>query len=294
MALLSRVFESKPKTFSFEVFPTGTPEAYAKLFVTLEELCALKPDFISCTYGAGGGSREKTFDIVERIQKVHGVPAMAHLTCILHTRAEIEEILKTFEARGIDNLLALRGDPPKDAAATKPSDLRYSCELVALIRERLGKKVSIGVAGFPETHTLAPDADADAAYLKQKVLAGADFVITQLFFDNRRYFDYVERLRKIGVNVRVIPGILPILDYEGLKRFCERCGAGIPKEVHEIFTPLAGDPARTVEAGVEFAIRQCRELLAGGAPGIHFYTLNKSYSVKQILRSLRSDDKIAR
>jgi len=283
------ILQSKKKLFSLEVFPAQTPEGHEKLLLTLKDLCALKPDFISCTYGAGGGSREKTLDVVEHIQKKYGVPAMAHLTCVLHSRKEIETILEDMDRRGIRNILALRGDPPKgqsaDAALT--GDLKYSSELVAFIRSKLGQKVSIGVAGFPEGHLLAPDKDSDARYLREKVGAGADFVVTQLFFENRLYFEYVERLKKLGVNVPVLPGILPITDYAGLKRFCERCGASIPQEVHKIFEPIAGDPARTLEAGLQFAVKQCRSLLAGGAPGIHLYTLNKLHPSDKILSSIR-------
>ena len=287
--MIRNLFGSKKKVFSFEVFPAQTPEGHQKLLTTLKDLCGLKPDFISCTYGAGGGSRDKTLDVVETIQKSYQTPAMAHLTCVLHTKSEIGGILKDIQRRGIRNILALRGDPPKgqpaDAALT--GDLRYSSDLVRLIRSQYGDQVSIGVAGFPEGHILAPDKDADARYLKEKVLAGADFVITQIFFDNRLYFEYVERLKKIGVQVPVLPGILPITDYAGLKRFCERCGAGIPKAVHEIFGPLEGDASRTVEAGIRFAVEQCRGLLGGGAPGIHLYTLNKLHPSDKILSKIR-------
>jgi methylenetetrahydrofolate reductase (NADPH) len=285
--LIGRAFGTKP-TFSFEVFPAKTPQAREQLVRTVGELCALGPDFISCTYGAGGGSREGTLDIVELIQKKHGVAAMAHLTCVQQSHAEIESVLDDIFRRGITNILALRGDPPKDQQnAPWTGDFKYSSELVAFIRRRFGQKVSIGVAGFPEKHPLAPTADADASFLKLKVEAGAEFVITQLFFDNKLYFDYVARLKKTGVTAPVVPGILPVLDYEALKRFCAMCGASIPKAVHDIFAPLSGDPKATVEAGIQYAIRQSRELLAGGAPGIHFYALNKTYSVERILQALR-------
>ncbi len=287
MALLTELFQKKEKTFSFEVFPAKTPEGHAKLLETVKGLCALKPDFISCTYGAGGGNRDRTFDVVEHIQKAYGISAMAHLTCICHDRAEIEAILREFEKRGIQNILALRGDPPKDDPSKKPGDLPYSRDLVAFIRSKLGKKPSVGVAGFPEKHLLAPSLEADADYLKQKIDAGADFVITQLFFDNDFYFDYVKRLRKIGVKARVLPGILPITDYAALKRFCELCGTSIPQKVHAIFGPIADDPAKTLEAGTRFAIEQCRALLEGGAPGIHFYTLNKAHPTDEILKAIR-------
>lgn len=284
---ISRIFSAKERTFSFEVFPAKTPESHARLLATLKELCALKPDFISCTYGAGGSSRDKTFDVVEHIQKTHHVPAMAHLTCISHTKDEIKAILEQFERRHITNILALRGDPPQDDPQAKPKGFQYSSDLVEDIRSHFKDKVSIGVAGFPEKHPLATNVDSDAQYLKKKIEAGADFVITQLFFDNQLYVDYVARLRKIGVKARVIPGLLPITDYHGLIRFCERCGASVPQEVHDIFKPIADEPAKVLQAGIDFAIQQCRDLLKRGAPGIHFYTLNKIHPIDTILKAVR-------
>lgn len=286
--LLSQLFRTKEKTFSFEVFPANTPESHAKLLKNLEGLCALKPDFISCTYGAGGGNRSKTIDTVEHIQNTYGVPAMAHLTCIAHTQGEIKNILDEFKAKKINNILALRGDPPKDASSVPENPgFKYASDLVAFIRSHRKNDVSIGVAGFPEKHLLAPSLEADANYLKQKMDAGADFVITQLFFDNRCYFDYVKRLAKLGVKNPVLPGILPITDYNALIRFCDRCGATVPDKVHEIFKPIAGDPEKTLKAGIDFAVQQCRELSKGGAPGIHFYTLNRLHPVSEILTAIR-------
>lgn len=290
MTLLTELFQSTRPTFSLEVFPAKTPEGDQKLLKTLDSLCGLNPSFVSCTYGAGGSSRDKTFEIVDHIQTEHRIPAMAHLTCITHTRAEIDRIFAEFERRHIRNILALRGDPPQDGAAYhgQRNDFQYSSDLVALIRSRFRGDAAIGVAGFPEKHPLAPDYESDARFLKIKIDAGADFVITQLFFDNQAYFSYVDRLRKIGVKVPIIPGILPITDYEALKRFCARCGAVIPNKVHAIFAPIADDREKTLVSGFDFAIRQCRDLLQYGAPGIHFYTLNKVHPVDGILQALRS------
>ena len=277
------------KIFSFELFPPKTPEGYVKLQETIRQMCALKPDFISCTYGAGGGSRAKTLDIVEHIQKEHGTTAVAHLTCVLHTKAEIKNILEEMKRRGIAHVLALRGDPPKENPGWTPGpeNFRYSYELVAFIRKNFGDYFNIGVAGFPEGHLLAPDRNLDAQYLKSKIDAGADFVITQLFFNNQDYFDYIVRLKKLGVNTPVIPGILPITDYNALVRFCALCGASIPAQIHEIFKPLADDPAKTLEAGIRFAVKQCQELLKKGAPGLHFYTLNKVSPTDIILKQIQ-------
>jgi len=276
-------------TFSFELFPPKTEEGYKKLLATIPLLCALGPDFISCTYGAGGGSREKTLDIVEHIQNDLHVPSVAHLTCVLHTKTEIKDILNEMKRRGITRVLALRGDIPKDNPDWTPqkNNFKYSWELVAFIRKHFGDYFNIGVAGFPEGHILCPDRDQDAFYLKNKIDNGADYVITQLFFNNQDYFDYVDRLRKLGVKQRIIPGILPICDYPGLVRFCAVCGASIPEKVHAIFKPLAHDPEKTLAAGIDFCLKQSRELLQKGVPGLHFYTLNKIHPIDVIVKGLR-------
>ncbi len=289
MQKLTNIFLNKPRTFSFELFPPKTPEGHEKLLHTISQLCNLKPDFISCTYGAGGGSRDKTLDIVEHIQKNHNVVGVAHLTCVMHTKNQIKNILTEIKRRNIHNVLALRGDPPKENPDWKPGadNFHYSNELVSFMRQNFGDHFGIGVAGFPEGHILSTDIDEDAKYLKGKIDAGADYVITQLFFDNKDYFEYVARLRKLGVDCRVIPGILPITDYNGLVRFCATCGASIPQKVHDIFKPIASDPQKTMEAGIKFCVEQCKQLLTLGAPGIHFYTLNKIEPVTTILKSLR-------
>ena len=217
------------------------------------------------------------------------VPALAHLTCVMHTKAQIKNILEEIKRRNIRNVLALRGDPPKERPDWKPGEdnFHYSNELVSFMRQNFGDYFGIAVAGFPEGHVLSTDKTQDAVYLKGKVDSGADFIITQLFFDNKEYFDYVARLRKLGVDKRIIPGILPITDYNGLVRFCSTCGASVPQKVHDIFKPIAADPQKTLEAGIKFCVEQCRQLLTLGAPGIHFYTLNKVEPVSTIIKSLR-------
>ncbi len=288
MSKIQNIFKEKGRTFSFEFFPPKTEEGHLKFLKMVPDFCALKPDFISCTYGAGGGSRAKTLDIVDHIQNDLRVPSMAHITCVMHTRDEIKGILQEMKQRKICNVLALRGDPPKENPDWKPGPehFNFSFELVAYIREHFGSDFNIGVAGFPEGHLLCPDRNLDAQYLKNKIAHGADFVITQLFFDNQDYFDYVARLKKLGVGTRIIPGILPITDYPGLVRFCALCGASIPDRVHAIFKPIAEDRAKTLEAGTRFCIEQAQGLLSGGAPGLHFYTLNKIHPVDVILKTL--------
>ena len=289
MKKVTDVFKEKKRTFSFELFPPKTEEGYQKLLATIAELAALQPDYISCTYGAGGGSREKTFDIVQHIQENHGTIGVAHLTCVLNTKEEIKNILSAIKNRGICNVLALRGDPPQNNPDWKPGpdNFKYSSELCAFIRQHFDHQFAIGVAGFPEGHVLCPDREQDAKFLKIKIDSGADFVITQLFFDNTDYFSYIERLRKLDVRARVLPGILPITDYGSLLRFCKLCGAGIPSKVKKIFEPIQEDKEKTLAAGIKFAVEQCRELIKGGAPGLHFYSLNKLHPVDTILKEVR-------
>ena len=289
MPKITDIFNRKKSTFSFELFPPKTQEGYLKLLNMLGALCDLSPDFISCTYGAGGGSREKTLDIVEHIQKQHHTPTVAHLTCVLHTKNEILNILTEMKKRGICNVLALRGDIPRDNPNWTPGadNFKYSWELVAFIRQHFQDHFSIGVAGFPEGHLLCPNREQDALYLKNKITSGADYVITQLFFNNQDYFDYVNRLRKLDVISRIIPGILPITDYNALVRFCGMCGASIPQEVHDIFQPIAEDKEKTLSAGISFCLKQSRELLQKGVPGLHFYTLNKTHPIDVIIKDLQ-------
>ncbi|HOW35796.1 MAG TPA: methylenetetrahydrofolate reductase [NAD(P)H] [Candidatus Omnitrophota bacterium] len=289
MKKLSDILNQRQKTYSFEFFPPKTEAGYQNLLATIEKLATLKPDFMSVTCGAFGGNRERTAEIVEHIQNKHRILGVQHVTCIGNTREEIKEILDKTKSRGILNVLALRGDPPQDNPNWQPgkNNFRYSYELCEFIRSAYGDYFSIGVAGFPEGHVLCPDKEQDARYLKMKIDAGADYVISQLFFENKDYFKYVERLRKLGVRNPIIPGIIPITDYQNIVNFCKKCGASIPKKVHDIFAPIAGDPQKTISEGIKFAVNQCRELLKNGAPGLHFYTLNKVQPVDTIFREVR-------
>lgn len=288
MQKISDILKSKKPTLSFELFPPKTDQGYANLKTTIGQLCDLKPDFFSCTYGAGGGSRGKTLDIVELIEKQYNITAMAHLTCVLHTRAEIRDIVTDIQARSVRNILALRGDPPKDQPDWNPGpeNFQYSSQLVGAIREQFQDYFSLSVAGFPEGHQLCPYREKDADYLKLKIDAGADFVVTQLFFNNQDYFDYIERLRCRGVTVPVIPGILPVTNFDALMRFTAMCGATVPGDVQAIFEPLKNDPEATMAAGINLCVQQCRDLIDGGAPGLHFYTLNKIQPIQDIVWKL--------
>ena len=290
MKKISEILLENKKTFSLELFPPKTPEGYEKLLTTIELFAKLKPDFISCTYGAGGGSRDKTLDIVEHIAKTYRIPSIAHLTCVLNTKEQIKSILENIKKRGIKNVLALRGDPPINDPDWQPTkeNFRYAYELCRFIKETYGNEFCVGVAGFPEGHILCPNKELDAKYLKMKIDAGADYVVTQLFFNNNDYFQYVERLRKLGIKNPILPGIVPITDYHATIRFCERCGASIPQTVHNIFSPTADDKTTTMKKGIDFCISQCRDLLKNGAPGIHFYPLNKIHPIDVILPEIKN------
>lgn len=285
---ITDIFKEKDRTFSFEFFPPKTPKGLENLYKTVEELNKLSPDFVSVTYGAGGSTRGTTMDICVEIQKRFNLTVMHHLTCVGHNQEELKAILDKVKTNRIKNILALRGDPPKGVEKWEPAPdgLEYCYQLNDLIRNNYGDFFSIGVAGFPEGHINCPDKETDTGYLKIKIEHGGEFVITQLFFDNNIYSEYIERLRKAEVNVRVLPGILPITSYEGLLKFCNTCGATITQEVHDIFKPLRNDEEATRKAGIEFAVKQCQDLLDRGAPGLHFFTLNKVEPSREIWKKL--------
>ena len=282
------ILKEKERTYSFEFFPPKTEKGRGKLPETASTLKELEPDWFAVTYGAGGTTRELTMDIVDELQKRFQVPTMHHLTCVGHSKAELKAIIEKMKEKNICNILALRGDPPQGVEHWEPAPdgFEYCYQLIELIRS-YGGFFSIGVAGFPEGHIDCPDKETDSKYLKIKIDAGGEFVITQLFFDNKDYFEYLERVRKIGVKVRIIPGILPVTDYQTLLRFCNTCGSTIPQRVHDIFKPLDGDAEATYKTGVEFAVEQCNELLEGGAPGLHFFTLNKVDPTREILNKIK-------
>ena len=274
---------------SFEFFPPKTDEGDKTLFEkTIPALMELKPDFCSVTYGAGGTTRDKTLLIVDRIQKQHGLTAVAHLTCVNHTREQVRELLAQIRALGVKNILALRGDPPGGGEFTKtPGGFEYSNELVQFIREQNG--FSIGVAGFPEGHIACKAGkQTDWGYLKEKISAGADFVLTQLFFDNADFYEFRDHLtKKLGVNVPIVPGIISILSGPQIKRFTALCGSKIPPALAAQLDKIGDDDAAAGEFGIEYATKQCEDLLKNGVPGIHFYTLNKPHSTARILKNLR-------
>jgi methylenetetrahydrofolate reductase (NADPH) len=274
-------------TFSFEFFPPKTPQGEENLYAALAELRTLEPSFVSVTYGAGGSTRAKTLEIVNRIKDDYALEAMAHFTCVGATVQELRTTLDELHASAVDNVLALRGDPPQghEQWVKTPGGLEYSRELVELIRTHY--PFAIGAACFPETHIHAPSPTADIEYLAQKVHAGVDFLITQLFFDNAHYFDFLARARAAGITVPIIPGILPITHIGQLERMTKMCGAQIPAGLHRELHARESQPEAVIDFGVAYATLQCAQLLAAGAPGIHFYTLNRSPATRAILSALK-------
>jgi methylenetetrahydrofolate reductase (NADPH) len=273
--------------FSFEFFPPKTPEGEKNLYRALSELKPLDPSYVSVTYGAGGSTRDKTLEIVQRIKEEFDLEAMAHFTCVEQTVEEIEATLQRMRDAGLDNVLALRGDPPQGQTEwTKTGGgLEYSHELVRLIRD--GYEFSVGAACFPETHIHATSPEDDLRYLKEKVDAGVDFLITQMFFDNALYFDFVERARAIGIETPIIPGIWPITNVAQIQKVTEMCGATISAEMRAELEARRDEPEAALDFGVAYATLQCAELLRNGAPGIHFYTLNRSPATRAILGALK-------
>jgi methylenetetrahydrofolate reductase (NADPH) len=273
--------------FSFEFFPPKTDEGELSLRATLEALRRLEPDFVSVTYGAGGSSRGRTVELTKWIKQDLGIEAMAHLSCVGSTREELGLILDGMAAAGIENVLALRGDPPRGETewTPHPGGLRYSTELASLIHA--GYDFSVGAACFPEVHPEAPDLAHDLRFLKAKVDSGASFLITQLFFDNELYFRFVDEARAVGITVPIIPGVMPITDAGQIKTITGMCGASLPAALLEQLELRAGNPHSVLQFGVSYATLQCAELLARGAPGIHFYTLNRSPATRAILSALK-------
>ena len=273
--------------FSFEFFPPKTEQGEQNLYAALAELRELEPSFVSVTYGAGGSTREQTIEIVKQIRERYGLEAMAHFTCVGATEAELRETLDEMLAAGIDNVLALRGDPPvgQEQWVKTEGGLEYSHELVRLIGTDY--PFAIGAACFPETHIHASSPAADLAYLAEKVKAGVDFLITQLFFDNSLYFDFLARARAAGIEVPIIPGVMPITHAGQVERMASMCGASIPDGLRRELQARAEHPEAVLDFGVAYATLQCAELLAAGAPGIHFYTLNRSPATRAILSALK-------
>jgi methylenetetrahydrofolate reductase (NADPH) len=285
---ISQILNQGQKIFSFEFFPPKTDEGFAQLYQTIENLKSWNPGYVSVTYGAGGSTRSKTIDLVGRIKGQIELESMAHLTCVGHTADEIRDILDLLKEKGIENILALRGDPPQgeEKFVKTENGFEFGNELVAFIRKNYS--FCLGVAGYPEGHVECPDKSADLENLKRKVDAGADFIVTQLFFNNRYFIEFLERARAIGIQVPIIPGIMPIINAKQTKRFTKMCGASIPSDLLTLLEENQEDTLAIGKIGVEHATRQCEELLKIGVPGIHFYTLNRSKATLNILENLKN------
>ncbi|MCW5938921.1 MAG: methylenetetrahydrofolate reductase [NAD(P)H] [Fimbriimonadaceae bacterium] len=283
MRVAEMLADSEP-TFSFEFFPPKTEAGVRRLYSTIEHLAELRPGFVSVTYGAGGSTRELTVETTDHIKNRLGIETVAHLTCRGHSVEEIDSVLNRLESAGIENVLALRGDPLKGDAVRPPSAFEYAQGLVAHIARR--GQYCIGAACYPEGHVENPDRQDDLCRLVEKVNAGSDFLITQLFFENAVYFDFVTKARAQGIQVPIVPGLMPVTNVAQLERFTAMCGATVPHKLRTRLTAVQDDDQAVMAIGIEWCLEQARELLARGAPGIHFYTLNRSLATRVVCRSL--------
>ena len=292
MTKLRDIFARDGLTFSIEFFPPKSDEGVESLFAELQELKKLKPDFVSVTYGAGGSTQDRTFDIVKRMKLREKLEVMCHLTIVNQSRHAVRELIGDLWGNDIENVIALAGDPPEGPDGPwKPhhDGFNNSKELVNTIRRGQSgwfDTFSVAVAGFPEVHPRAESRESDLRYLKEKVDAGADVIITQLFFDNDDYYRYVEDCRAIGIEVPIVPGMLPVRSAAQCRRFTSLCGAKIPPRLDELLTKHEDDDAAALEMGIEYCTEQCRGLLDFGVPGFHFYSLNRSHSVTAIHENL--------
>ena len=296
MRIIERLHAGEP-CFSFEFFPPHTEKGVDSLFRTVVELAPLSPGYVSCTYPGSSTPtpdaeisrrRKLTIDLTRRIREESGIEAMAHLTCSAHSREDLIEILDQLADEGADNVLALRGDPPQGGGGFVQAEggFAHGVELIRLIRER-GYNFCVGAACYPEKHQESPDPELDLRHLKDKVDAGADFLITQLFFDNGRWFDFMRRVRAAGITVPVIPGLMPIINREGIIRMTELSGAHIPESLRAELDSHGDDAEAVVQTGIAHTTAQALELLDSGVPGIHFYTLNKSRATREIVSAIR-------
>jgi methylenetetrahydrofolate reductase (NADPH) len=285
---IDEIIATRRPVFSVEFFPPKSEEAEQQLFETARGLRQLELDYVSVTYGAGGSTREGTVEITKALKDEYGFEVMAHLSCVGESTEGLLATLDRIKAAGIENVFALRGDPPRGQSdfVQPEGGLSSAAELAGFISERYD--FTIGGACFPEVHPEAPDLESDLDYLKTKVEAGASFLITQLFFDNNVYFDFVAAARRKGIDVPILAGVIPVASYAQTRRICDLCDATIPARLESAFLATGGDPAREFELGVAFAAQQCAELLIAGAPGIHFYALNRAPATRAVLGALRA------
>jgi methylenetetrahydrofolate reductase (NADH) len=285
---IDEIIAERQPTFSIEFFPPKTPTAAEELYATARELRALEPDFVSVTYGAGGSTRDGTVEITAALKDEMGFETMAHLSCVGETSSGLAATLDRIAAAGIENVFALRGDPPRgqEDFVQPEGGLGSAAELASFVSA--GWSFGIGGACFPEVHPEAPDLETDLRYLKTKVESGASFLITQLFFDNQVYFDFVQAAREAGIEVPILAGVIPVASFAQTKRICDLCDATIPPRLEAAFAAAGGDPEREFELGIAYAAQQCAELLIAGAPGIHFYALNRAPATRAVLGALKA------
>ncbi len=287
MLTLGEIYSGESTAISVEIFPPKTPDGDQALFDTLDRLAVFQPDFVSCTYGAGGSTRDRTIELCREIQSRYRLAATAHLTCVGSTRDELVEWISRVQAAGIGNIMALRGDPPQgdETFTAVAGGLEHANQLVELIRG-VSSDLGVGVAGYPEVHPEAADATRDLDNLKRKVDAGADAVFTQLFYVNDSFLRFRDRCGASGITVPVVPGIMPVTEFSRIQRIATLCGAKIPGELSDRLEAVQDDRDAQLAVGVEYAVEQCRELIDAGVPGIHFYALNRSQACARILEAL--------
>ena len=274
---------------SFELFPPKTPAGEKTLFEHLERLLQFAPSFITCTYGAGGSTQSKTLEVVARVHRETSLPVATHLTCVNRTAAQLADYLREALDLGVENVVALRGDPPQGEATFQAIDggFRYANELVAFIRQEFGTQFGLAVAGYPEKHLEAPSLEVDLENLCRKVACGADVVLTQLFYDNRDFFEFRRRCVEAGVGVPIVPGLLPVTNLAQIERITSLCGAKLPADFVAALKQAGDDPDAQFDVGVEFATRQMQELIEADVPGVHLYVLNKSEAASEVLRRVK-------
>ncbi len=280
------ILKEESFSISFEFFPPKNEKGEEELFETIKKLKELKPSFVSVTYGAGGSTRDRTRNIVRRIHRETEFTVMAHLTCISHTREELVDILCGYKEDGIENILALRGDQPKEGVIKE--GCRHSTDLIELIREEFGDFFSVGVASYPEGHPESPNLEWEVRFFRLKVEKGADFSITQMFFDNSYFYEFMSLVEKEGIDIPVIPGIMPITNFKQIVKFASMCGATIPQDLIDRLEKVKEDNRAVKEIGIEYATKQCEDLIRNGVKGFHFYTLNKSDATFRIYKNIES------
>jgi methylenetetrahydrofolate reductase (NADPH) len=283
---ITELFKTQPRTYSFEFFPPKDEISAVDFGFNVGQLVKLNPSFVTVTYGAGGSTQERTFALVDYLQNKIGLTTMAHYTCVNSSRSKIEDDIKKLKELGIDNAMLLRGDPPKGQGTfvPHPDGFSYASELIAFARANFD--ICIGSAAYPEKHPEADSINNDIINLRKKVDAGADFLVTQLFFNNNQYFEFVTKAKAEGINCRIIPGIIPITAYQQIKRFTNMSGGSLPMALRDMMESYKDNPSKVYQIGMDYAIQQCRDLLIMGSPGIHFYTLNKSRATVEIFETL--------